>query len=914
MFNIDEEIREIDEVICENILFYSEIGRKIFLQNILGQLRNLVEHVALKIFSEKQQIVGGYDDIKLAVNNLKSNGKYKFLADFHNLLQISVSHYTPDKNNSERLMLKYYEYLFKIKNFIMEKYNIELLHNLNEFPINTDPDLIVYYNKIATEIEKINEQSSKHIGGDRYYVQKIKPFFINDKVYYEVTFITVNSNTSKFDNIIAFTDLELAPNYAVNLRLTNKEILVLETKIPITIITDWQTSIRPCEFNNFAKIMDIHIEVQSSHNEYKNLMEFLTKTDFNLLDIIEMKKNQYNIVKQKLTGGSKVTPIFKVLDKSRIYIHNSKPGSNVIRYLLYKFNNSLIKNQFKVYKDKFTGKVQGCHTLSGLYLNYGCTPFDQMPFNSSLMGHNPKLIDLFRCIDLENRKHELLARVVKNNTEINGQLYMKIDEIDFLIEEEIDSLIEIYNQNLYKSHKNRSLVRENKIIYIKEYEENSLTIIKKLQELGKKGVRGYSNSVKTWLADSSYTIDCKDKENILVNLFNSSKVALIYGAAGTGKTTIINHISTFFQEQSKIFLANTNPAVENLKRRVNVSNENFMTISKFISNKSISGKSSILVIDECSTVSNRDMKAILNKAEFKLLVLVGDVYQIESITFGNWFSMAQRYVPSTSVFELETPYRTNDKKLLRLWDRVRAVDNNILETLTKNKNTGNLDKSIFDKSDTDEIILCLNYNGLYGINNINRIIQKNNNQREFYWANKIYKINDPILFNESNRFYPIIYNNLKGIIRNIEIFDRKIKFEIEIDKTINELDAEGYDFILVDNNYNNKSIISFYVNKYETSEVDEDNNMSKSSVVPFQVAYAVSIHKAQGLEYNSVKIVMTNEVEEMITLNIFYTAITRTRNKLKIYWSPETEKYILENLKKRDLGRDIGIFSSKLKL
>jgi len=41
--------------------------------------------------------------------------------------------------------------------------------------------------------------------------------------------------------------------------------------------------------------------------------------------------------------------------------------------------------------------------------------------------------------------------------------------------------------------------------------------------------------------------------------------------------------------------------------------------------------------------------------------------------------------------------------------------------------------------------------------------------------------------------------------------------------------------------------------------------------------HAVSIHKAQGLEYDSVKIVITDEVEELVTHNIFYTAITRAR-------------------------------------
>ena len=45
------------------------------------------------------------------------------------------------------------------------------------------------------------------------------------------------------------------------------------------------------------------------------------------------------------------------------------------------------------------------------------------------------------------------------------------------------------------------------------------------------------------------------------------------------------------------------------------------------------------------------------------------------------------------------------------------------------------------------------------------------------------------------------------------------------------------------------------------------------------------------------KVVITNEIEEMVSHNIFYTAITRAKEKLKIYWSPETEKRVLENMK-----------------
>ena len=77
----------------------------------------------------------------------------------------------------------------------------------------------------------------------------------------------------------------------------------------------------------------------------------------------------------------------------------------------------------------------------------------------------------------------------------------------------------------------------------------------------------------------------------------------------------------------------------------------------------------MLVIDECSTVSNADFLKVLQRTSFSLLVLVGDVYQIESIQFGNWFSLAPGFLPKQSVFELTTPYRTKKKELLKEWKR-----------------------------------------------------------------------------------------------------------------------------------------------------------------------------------------------------------------------------------------------------
>ena len=72
----------------------------------------------------------------------------------------------------------------------------------------------------------------------------------------------------------------------------------------------------------------------------------------------------------------------------------------------------------------------------------------------------------------------------------------------------------------------------------------------------------------------------------------------------------------------------------------------------------------------------------------------------------------------------------------------------------------------------------------------------------------------------------------------------------------------------------------------------DDDSETVRSVVPFQVSYAVTIHKAQGLEYESVKVVATKDSEEKITKNIFYTAITRATKRLTVYCSPETQHKI----------------------
>lgn len=897
MLGIDKAILNANGVICDNIAQFSAGDRGLLSQNILGHIRNFVEYIAIKAYSNGQDVnPNDYNLNVAALKDMQRRGDLRFLYRFHEMLQKSVSHYTVDKDGSERLMLKYYEHLLKIKLYLKQTFNLDVLENISDFPLNTDTELSDYYEKIAERVEFPSARSYPVTYNDRYYVQKVKPFFVNQKIYYEITFTAANANASKFDRVIAFTQHEIVDNYAVKFSIHNDVIRILDKDMSILVIDGYEVSIRPCEWDNLSEIFGPRVKCSTNSNEYRELMRYLSTVRMSLTELVSSDQDYYDSIKSKITERAQSVKIFEMLDQCRDIIIDNKPGANVLRYLLHKMNNRVIKWQYW---------IEQCGGLSNLYLCYGCIPFDRMPYCTSLRQHNPKIYDLFESIPVFGHEHELFVRYIKNNTEIEGHLFTPKSEIEGF--DDIDGLMRKYNSSLYYKHTGRRIKEYKDHLYIKSYVEDSTEIIKKLQELASSGVSQYTASVDSWISRESYTIDDAGKKEALRQMFANSHVALIYGSAGTGKSTLIKHISNFWADKDKIFLANTHPAVDNMRRKVTAGNSEYNTIAKFLSKRNNSTDCDVLFIDECSTVSNDDMRRVLEKANFKLLVLVGDIYQIESIYFGNWFSIAQKFVPETSIFELTHPYRTTNNNLLTVWDRVRKLDDAILEPLVKNGYVARLDESIFEHSEDDEIILCLNYDGLYGINNINRFLQNSNPNEGVVWGINTYKIGDPILFNESNIFAPLIHNNSKGRIVGIRPEEQQIWFNIELGESINEIDAWRYDFELIGESEAEKSIISFSVNKYRSTDEDDDDN--DSTVVPFQVAYAVSIHKAQGLEYDSVKIVITNETEERITHNIFYTAITRAKDKLKIYWSPETEQSVLGRLEVKSFTKDAHLLA-----
>lgn len=893
--DIDKVILNIDKAIEKNI---GELQHDsgLLAQNILSQLRNLVEKVAIKIYLSESslQYADSYEETEKALNYIKSKNQYIELRKFHTYLTITAAHTTLDEEASERIMHKYIENLYILKDFIYSKFNLEILKTIHRFPLSRDGQTEKYYKEI---IEKISvNRKSDNSRMERCYIQKKRRIFNNGKIYYELTITLALSKISKFDRIIVFTKHNVQTNYAVKLWLNNDHIKIVNENIPIKIAVDWEVSIRPCEFRIFSKVFGTELTNIGNSTEVNRINEYLTNTKINLANIVDLQENEFIKIKNEITTGLQVKHFFDLLEK----VKGLREGKNVVKYLLYHMNHRIIKNQL--------GSAN--HKLSYLNLAYGCIPFDEMPFCSSLIGHDKiRFFDLVDSIGLEGREHELIARKIKNNSEVEGKIYSDVQEFERFLN--LDDLIKKYNKMLYHKHLNRIIIKHGSFLFIDEYEYTIKQILKILEEKTTSGVGGYKNSAQVWI-NQNKEIDCEKKREILPSLFDNSKIALIYGSAGTGKTTLVKYLTEYLNLNSLkriIYVAHTNTAVDNLRKRIGENNGEFKTVNAIINGHAKFSEYDLIVVDESSTVSNRDMLSLLNAIKGELYLFVGDTYQIESIEFGNWFTFAKSFIKKESVFELDKQYRTEDQNLLKLWKVVRENEPIIADIIARYGYAALLDETVFNKTNEDEIVLCLNYDGLYGINNINRLLQSRNDGESIEVGLSTYKINDPILFNETRRFGSILHNNLKGKIVGLNEEKSRVEFIIEIDKPINELEAKEIDVKLIEVLENGKSIISFYVSKIINTDEENDDIIS---IVPFQVAYAMSIHKSQGLEYESVKIVISNEVDERITHNIFYTAITRSRKHLKIFWSNEAMQSIISSFKLDKEKKDLNILKNKI--
>lgn len=819
--------------------------------------------------------------LQLAWEQAILNIDTKYLASFLKGLKY-IDNRIPEDGQSERLMLKYYNFLWQIRAFLKKDFGLDVLRNLEKFPLQTDKLDEDYYKMVATAIES-HELRSQKLSESRFYIIKTTPFFVGSERYYEITLQLAGTYATKYNRITAYTKENVSSDYSIKIGYTEIPIELWGITTDIKIITNWSVSIDPSSINKLGKILTIGTRINSRYNEYLSMMSFLTQSGINLVDLIDLNKETFASIIEPVFNKCNTSELKELLYKlnSCFSKESAVLGKNVVRFILLNLHEETIRNV--IYTDYSRKK------LGDLWLSTKCYPFERNPFISNLAGSNTSaenriqsIVDITGTTDLERvRPYLAIKRLIKNT----GEIYFDISEI--ASEEEIKA----YNKRLdsWEIEQGYGIKTENGVVCIDSYEKTTLNILNRLIKLSKKGNKGQKELNQSYLRNCGIEFSDNLKKVSLRDVFVNSRILLIYGAAGTGKTTLMNYISNLVGNQRKLFLTKTHSAKQNLKRRIDNPglNSDFISIDSFTKKVSLPDYD-VVFVDECSTIDNKTMCEFLSKiSDDTFIVLAGDIYQIESIDFGNWFFYAKDIIKTPGAnIELLNTWRTEDESIISLWNEVRNRGPIITEKLAMDGPfSEELGEKIFARKDDDEVVLCLNYDGKFGLNNMNSYFQNRNHQgEEVSWYEWKYKIGDHILFNESKRF-TLLYNNLKGKIVDIEKSEKEISFTIDVNINLTEKNCkdDGIEFVSASEDFT-RIKFSVFANEDDDEENDESRMMS---VIPFQLAYAVSIHKAQGLEYNSVKVIIPRSNSEKITHGVFYTAITRAKKKLKIFWDSE---------------------------
>ncbi len=370
---------------------------------------------------------------------------------------------------------------------------------------------------------------------------------------------------------------------------------------------------------------------------------------------------------------------------------------------------------------------------------------------------------------------------------------------------------------------------------------------------------------------------------------------IITGGPGTGKTTTINAIIRFFeQEGMEILLAA--PTGRAAKRMAETTGCEARTIHRLLELSGgvaeEKGKTSggmrferneenpldgdVVIIDEMSMVDIHLIHALLRAITVGTrLILVGDVNQLPSVGPGNVLrdmieSRAFPVVKLTKIFRqaaesdivvnahrihggerIDLAKRSRDFLFIRR-DSPDAIINAML-TLVQQKLPGYVDAKPFDIQ-----IMTPMRKGALGVERLNGILQSFLNppspdKKENEVGQTIYRVGDKVMQIKNN--YQIEWE-----IRN--------RFQIPVDKGMGVFNGD-IGIIREINDFAELVTVEFDEGKlveYSFKQLEE-----------LELAYAITIHKSQGSEYPAVVIPVYSGPRMLMTRNLIYTAVTRAR-------------------------------------
>ena len=318
-------------------------------------------------------------------------------------------------------------------------------------------------------------------------------------------------------------------------------------KNKIKILNNWKVAIDPVCLNKLAKMLMLHTKINRNYGEYDALMKFLTDTEMDLLQIVNLSDERFKQVYDHIYGSTKTHDFGEVILKIRNNYAkpSNKVGKYTIRYVLLNLREeileALLPNQYN------------SRSLDELYITSKCYPFEQKPFISNLAGKRTSKGDIKDIIEIvdDRRKVERVLPYLKIEKLISetGELFFDKKIIAS------DEAIKKYNSGLDLWERNNGFMINEKegVVSIDSYESTTFFILKRLLDLSHIPNRKQQKSNEKYLRECGIEFEDELKRIAMKYLFVSSQVMLIYGAAGTGKTTLIKYISQMMKKSKNCF-------------------------------------------------------------------------------------------------------------------------------------------------------------------------------------------------------------------------------------------------------------------------------------------------------------------------------------------------------------------------
>ncbi|MBQ9268657.1 MAG: ATP-dependent RecD-like DNA helicase [Oscillospiraceae bacterium] len=426
---------------------------------------------------------------------------------------------------------------------------------------------------------------------------------------------------------------------------------------------------------------------------------------------------------------------------------------------------------------------------------------------------------------------------------------------------------------------------EQEAIYLPPFYFSEVGVAKRLSAMmdNKNGLHIEPEGLPEWIQKrTGMTYDDVQMQAILTAV--QSKVLVLTGGPGTGKTTTTLGIITAFREvKAEILLAA--PTGRAAKRLSEATGMEAKTIHRLLEYNPMEGyqkneesplDGDVLIVDECSMIDIMLMYNLLKAIpDTMTLILVGDIDQLPSVGAGN---VLRDIIESEQfpVIQLTRIFRqAQSSRIIMNAHRINAGQ---FPDISNGRNT---DFFFIEKEDPEEVaeeivslvqvrlsrhyrvpaseiqVLTPMQRGVVGASNLNQVLQGAINPGDLGLkrGGTIFKPHDKVM-QIRNNYDKEVFNGDIGVVEDVDLEERALSV-----------------------NFDGRSV------EYDVTELDE-----------LVLAYATTIHKSQGSEYPIVVMPVLMNHFVMLQRNLIYTGITRAKKILVIVGTKKALGYAVRNV------------------